>query len=656
MADLKLVGADAYAQHPTTEILCFNYSIDDGPCHRWYNHGPVDDHLYHHADDPDVLFVAHNAGFEQAIWREIMVKQFGFPPLPPERWDDTMAMCAHRGYPLQLEKAGIFARLALAKDMEGSRLTVGLSRVNKKTGMLPVVTPEILRRVAGYCDRDVEVESGLRRRIGLLSKDAPHERGIWLLDQKINQRGLRIDMEFVRAAEEVVRKATIPLRAEFQALTGGLNPGQVEKVVAWAGTQGVPLDNLQKGYLEELLDGPAADDDAGYVSNAGDDDAEVPLGRVGPLRENVRRVLEIRRMLGSASIKKLARMRSCVCSDGRVRGTLQYHAAGPGRWGGRLFQPQNFPRGTVKHAPEVAVDAILTGDPSYVESALGAPAIECVSSSLRHALVAAPGHTFLVGDFAGIEARLVLALAGQHDKTALIANGANPYLDFGQMMFGHPIDKANLEEYIPSKSGVLGCGFQCGPPNFALKFLDGDVLLAEKVVHAYRKQWAPKVPHLWYALEAAALRAVETGVSAEAYGVVYKPEGAWLSATLPSGWQKLWYPEPTWHAEGKFGKPHWMSRTYKGGRMTHRSMYGGLLTENAVQGLARGLLVASMMRLEREGFPIVLTVHDEIMCEVPEDRAGLPRFKALMAEPTAWSERLRVPVAVEEWQGSRYKK
>jgi DNA polymerase bacteriophage-type len=665
-ADLKLVGASAYAEDPTTEVLCLLYAIGDMKPMRWL---PGYDTLALRitASDPDTIFVAHNAGFEQAIWHYIMVPTFGFPEIPIERWEDTMAMAAWKAYPLKLEKTAQAARLPIEKDMVGNRLTLSMSRLDKKTGMYPPRTPEVLARIADYCAQDVAVESALRHKIGLLSNQSPYERGVWCLDQRINQRGVRIDLNFVRQAQRVIDRATVPLLAEFRDLTSGVNPGQVAKVIEWAGTQGVELDNLQKGYLAELLDTEEDADDAGYESLAG----EGPVLHSSEMSVSVRRMLEIRSMLGSASIKKLKRMQACVGSDGRARGLLQYHAAGPGRWGGRLLQPQNFPRGSLKVSPEEAVEAIMTGDPDYVENLLGAPAIECVASSLRHALVPNPGNIFLVGDFAGIEARIVLALAGQHDKTAMMAAGVDVYFDMAEAIDGHPkgyfiaaaggdYELAKKMFLVPRQNGkntVLGCGFQMGPAKFHDRYCPKQPIeFAEQVVTAYRKQWAPKVPELWYALERAALRAMQTGEPAEAYGVVYRRMNDFLVADLPSGWQRLHYPWPELFHDEQFEKVAWRYSAYKGGKHTKVKAYGGLLTENVVQALARGQLVASMMRLERAGMPIVLTVHDECVCEIRESESDLAKFKALMREPAPWMARIGAPIEVEEWSGKRYRK
>lgn len=665
--ELKLSGAWAYAQHPTTEILCLRYDK-----YEWLPGG--DTVRLRAFVESDATFVAHNAGFERAIWSELMVKVFGFPPLPIERWEDTMATAAWKAIPLALDKGSRALQLPLEKDAEGNRLTLGMSRVDKKTGMLPERTPERLTRISEYCARDVEVETAMRRRIGLLSQQSRQERQVWLYDQTINQRGVRIDLDFVRQAQLVVERASKPLLAEFRELTIGVNPGQVAKVIEWAGGHGVELENLQKGYLGELLSDTGTDAGGadGYESLASEDDVEIghlpdraeangavrvlPVG----LPDSVRRALEIRQMLGSASIKKLARMRACVCEDGRVRGVLQYHAASPGRWGGRLFQPQNFPRGTVKVSPDEAVAAIMSGDPEYVEAILGHPAIECVASSLRHALIPDPGKLFLVGDYAGIEARIVLAMAGQFDKTELMASGRDVYLDMASVIYGGVYTKENITERQAGKATVLGAGFQMGPARFkaAAKAKYGIDLSEEdaaKAINNYRREWAPLVPKLWYGLDAAALKAAN-GSPTEAYGVQYRLEDGWLTARLPSGWQKLWYYDPELGRDERFDRACWLYSAYKGGKHQKNKAYGGLLTENCVQGLARGLLCAAIDRLERASLPVVLTVHDEIVCEVDEGKADLGLFEKLMAEPTSWSREMRIPIAVESWAGQRYKK
>ena len=587
--DLKACGAAVYAEHPLTEILCLVWRREGGNdfdvwCPFLEEYAELE-WLRALAEEPDNIFVSH-ASFEQYLWRAIMVP-LGLPELPPGRWEDTQATAAWKSLPLQLEKLCMVLGLDVQKDMAGRRLTLGLSKTHKKTGMLDR-SRESLERVIEYCKTDVAGEEATLHRLGDLS---PAERKVWLLDQEINQRGDRLDMEFVRQAQLVVDRATVPLAEEFRDLTGGINPGQRDKVIEWCAGQGVELENLKKGYLAELLgtEEGDGDDGTGYESLADDVDMRGSTQIRVALPQDVKRVLEIRQMLGSVSIKKLARMRACVGNDGRARGLLQYHAAHPGRWGGRLLQPQNFPRGTGL-GPEIAVAAILQGNPALVESSCGAPAIEVVGHSLRHALIPAEGDIFEVGDFAGIEMRVVLALAGQHDRCALLAAGADVYIDMANAIYNRTdITKANIAERTIGKHAVLGCGFQIGAPKFHGRYCkDQPFEFAEKAVDAYRKTWAPKVPVLWNAFKVAVTECVRYGKTVQVYGCTFRRSGDFMAIDLPSGWQTIWYYRPQMHVRDEYGPSpcYWAMKT---GQWTRIYLYGRIICENIVQALARGV-------------------------------------------------------------------
>lgn len=672
--DLRAAGAWRYAEDPTTEIICAAFIWTGlGQPALWLPEHGRDTELWDMAHNPNVIFIAHNAGFEKAIWRRIMVPVFGFPDIPNSRWRDTMASCAERVLPQQLDRALTVLRLPHQKDMEGSRITKALSKPNRR-GYYDR-SPEKLQRVYEYCRQDIRGEADLWVRLGPLHGN---EHTVWLLDQRINERGIRLDMEFVGAAQRVVDRATIPLAKEFQALTGGLKFTQRDKIMQWLAGQGVwEVANLKKETLDEILGEEDEDDDStgGYESLAGDDDTGA--SNAIALDPSVRRALSIRRLVGSASIKKLRRMAQCVCSDGRVRGTLQYHGAGPGRWAGRLLQPQNFPRGTLKKIkPAVAVEAIMTGDPEMVELLLGAPPVEAVLSSLRHAIIASPGRKIVAGDFAGIEARIVLALAGQHDKTALMASGADVYIDMALDIYKMPRfdigDKALVaqfkEEHLPErmigKNTVLGCGFQMGKDTFRNRYCPHQTIeFAEKVVQTYRRVWAPKVPLVWRGLEEAIVRTVHEGTPHEAYGVRYQLEDGWLTARLPSG-RKLWYysPMPTrkrmpWSTpEEPDVRRSYSYKAQKQGHWITIDGFGGLATENVVQALARDLMVTAMFKCEKEGLPIIMTVHDEIVAEPEENGPDEKVLAQIMADMPSWAKAIGVPVAAECWSGDRYKK
>ena len=653
--DLKAAGAWRYAEDPTTDVICASVTIKPaGERFLWTpDDAAATARLRALAEDEDVIFVAHNAGFEKAIWRKIMMIVFGMPDIPNSRWHDTMATCAYRRLPLDLEKAAHVLGLPSQKDTEGSKITLGLSKVNK-AGFYDR-SMDKLNRVYSYCMQDSRTEDALLDEIGYLP---PGERDVWLLDQKINERGVRIDLKFVEKCRTIIANAQAPLTAEFKRLTGGLAPGQVAKVREWVESQGYWLPDLKKETLARVLNTMEGEDATA--------DLDQNLPDLPAMPPNVAAAMRIRSRLGSASIKKLKRMAQCAGSDGRARGLLQYHAAGPGRWGGRLLQPQNFPRGTGKHDPSLAVPALMTGDYEYVQTLLGDPT-EVVANSLRHALVANKDRAFVAGDFAGIEMRVVLALAGQHDKTELLATGKDVYLDMADDIYQLPkgtLTKKDIEKRTIGKNTVLGCGFQMGGETFRRRYCpDRTLEFANEVVQTYRKVWAPEVPKVWYAFDDAALETVLTGEPHEAYGVEFEIDGRWLTARLPSG-RKLWYFNPTprrktmrWSTpENPDVRMAWTFQTMKMGHWVTVDAYGGIITENVVQGLARDLLVHAMFSCEREGMPVVLSVHDEIVAEPLAKDAEFATLKEIMEDSPEWARHMRIPVATEGWVDERYRK
>lgn len=645
---LKKTGAWRYSEDPTTEVLCLGWSDHGGKPKSWVP-GEDDTEVIAAARDPEVVFIAFNVTFEKAIWRNIMVPVFDWPDVPDERWHDIQAVCAMKVIPLDLDRAARIMRVAHSKDKEGSKFTIGLSKPNKKTGQLDR-KPESIKRVRDYCEDDIYAEVDLHRAVGW---QTPEERQVWLLDQTINQRGVRLDTDYIAAANKIVREGSLPLLKEFRELTGGLEPTQVAKVLAWCRDAGADIPNFQKETLAELLGGETETDEP----------IEELLGLTLP--PAVRRILEIRQLIGSASVKKLIAMENCVCADGAARGLLQYHGAGPGRWAGRLLQPQNFPRGELKLPIDVLVAAIMTGDYEYVETITGVGAVQAVVSGLRHAIIAREGRMLTAGDFNTIELRVNLAFAEQWDKITMLANKGDPYIDMAKLIFANPNlnKKDNPEERQTGKNSVLGLGFQMGAPKFQLKYAkDKDLDWCKNIVRIFREEWAPNVPSNWYELEEAACRTAWDRTAHEAKGVLYQIEDGWMTARLPSG-RKLYYcnPQPCKKAmpwDALDIRPAWTYRAMKMGQWRTIDAYGGLLTENVVQGTARDLMVHAMFSCEREGFPVILTVHDEIVTE-PEKgdhKKAAVALEQIMCDIPAWARAMQIPVAAEAWSGERYKK
>lgn len=685
--DLSVVGAVVYWEHPATEILCLCAITDDGGEIAWL-FGPEDQDcslvFAHWALDPTVIFEAHSVAFEQYGWKRLE-RDYGMPPVPIERWDDTMARAYYKGLPGGLD-AGIQALgLPEQKDKEGRALTLSLSKPMTAAAWAQQIpadwqdtkaawnrrfqkgsydrSAKTIRRVAQYCAQDCRAEVSFGHAVGDLSL---YERRVWELDQRINQRGLRVDREYIGACQKVVAQASVSLADEFSQITSGLAVGQVAKVLEWCNDRGAKLPSLGKDVLKARgITG--IDDDIEEAEVLSDHGLRSGTGVLSP---EVKRVLDIRSVLGSVSIKKLDRMLLCAGSDDRVRYSIQYHGAHTGRWGGRLFQPHNFPRGKIEggHDPVQLVAAINTGDARWVGMLYGDP-IAAVASGLRHVLVPAGSHLYCVGDFAGIEARVVLALAGQHDTLKRLAEvGSGMYLETAEEIYNIPrgrwsgsksaIDKAKKEhvaEYTVGKNTVLACGFQMGWEKFQARYCpEQSEAFARSAINLYRGTLAPRVVDLWYALEDAAVRAVYTGERVESYGMVFHMEKPWLAVDLPDG-QIMWYftarPCP-----GRFGKDAWECQVAKNGRMQWVAMYGGLITENLVQKIARGLLCEAMFRLEANGFPIVLTVHDDITSEPHWMDADQEAFEQIMAESTPYSRSLGLPLAVEGWCGDRWRK
>lgn len=665
--DLKKAGAWRYAEDPTTEILCASW----GPpgANRANTWSPYIDDLYVNteafealralASDPSCTFIAFNVQFEKAIWRKIMMPVYDMPDIPNSRWHDIQASCAMRVLPQNLDEAVNALRLPFVKDKDGSRFTIALSKPNKQ-GQLDRCAASITR-VVDYCEDDIRAEIGLHTRLGWLPAG---ERSVWLMNQRMNERGLRIDIPLVKQMQTIVDLASAPLIGEFATLTG-LKMTQVDKVKKWCDGQGYPIPNLQKETLAKILGTPLEDEDGDEFApedsdEGGADEDQAPVA----LPPAVRRALHIRQLIGSASIKKLARMEACVCEDGRARGLVQYHGTGPGRSAGRLLQPHNFPRGTLDNPPPIdqIVDALMTGDPDYVEMVIGSPPVETVVSSLRHCLISDADRLFVVGDYAGIQARTVLAVAGQHDKCQLMADGLDIYCDMATQIYKFPvIKKLHPKQRQTGKNSVLGLGFQMGPPKFKLKYADDETLdFCKEVVRVYRKEWAPKVPFLWYGLQDAATATVHDRIPHEAFGVEYRLEDGWLTARLPSG-RKMWYFDPIPIRKAMPWDPADVRQafTYKAkkmGVMRTIDAFGGQLTENVIMGIERDVMETAKRKCELNGFPISLEVHDEIVAEPLIQDADEKAFEQIMLDVEPWVKHIRIPVAVETWVGPRYKK
>lgn len=652
-ADLQKTGAWAYSEDPTTQVICLCYGIDAQPIQEWWP-GKHD-----HDRMPEDLYVAlmtghtveaFNVSFEYSIWANIMVKRFGWTPVLDHQWRDTMATANYYAMPSSLDK------LAQAlgyegKDPEGGRLITKYSKLHLKTAK-PVIPPEDFKKFVAYCRRDVELEQAISDELGNLPE---RELPIFQLDLRANARGLSLDHDGIAAATEIMDKRSTELNEEFVELTGGTKPTELKKLHVWFEGQGLKLDNMQAEYLEELLEG--------------DGDHVIPQGPT-------RRALEIRLQINKASTKKLDKMLQQSGKDGRARFQTKYHGASTGRNTGAGFQPLNLVRSWEKMDPEQLVRDIMYRDPRWLDCVYGS-ATEAVSKASRYWIKPKPGHVIMAADFVSIEAVVLAAGAGEEWKVQAFRDKVGVYEMMADKIYGLPagtVTKATHPlERQDGKTGELAFGYQ-GALNAWLKFDSSGRHTDERIIEickAWRKEH-PSIVGMWRGLETAAIDCVRTGKETSYRNAGFAMVDDWLAMILPDG-KHIWYREPQlrmgmprWHdpelnddcAEGTCSCKPQAKLTYmspKGKAWFRNSTYGGKLTENWTQATARQLIWPAALAVEAAGYPLILTVYDEIVAEVPENFGSLKEFEqiildAMPAFAKDW------PIRVDGWVGSRYKK
>lgn len=683
------VGAAVYAEHPSTEILCMSWKFTGTSTRGCWVPGtefPVK--VIQHIAGRGMC-EAHNVQFEFHIWKNLLYKakhiftfgrKYPLPPIPmPRRWQDTLASCAYHAIPLGLDDVGKVLNLDVVKNKRGKYLISKLCKPQKPTKKNPEIRCQdfgLLEELYDYCDQDVDAEEDLGDTIGPLSKS---EYRVWLLDQKINMRGVQVDMETVRAAKAIKDEVFARLGAEVIVLTeGAVEKGtQVARIKDFLEDHGYPLPNLQKETVEDAIKMVKKLIDK-YTTR--DEDGKVP-----GLRKCLR-MMEIRQQLGSASVAKIDKFLATTCADGRCRGMLQYHGAGTGRWSGRLVQPQNLPRGSITNAcrvvkgkeefyldDELLMQHIRQRDSGLLSVVYGEP-IDALTSALRGMFIAAPGKVLRVADFSAIEARGTMWLARQKDAIEAFRKydagiGPDIYCVMAEKLYGREIDKkVDKDERQLGKVTILGCGYQMGPPRLREQAeKDYSVILSEDqsewLVGTYREIYH-KVPGLWKGLENAAFEAIRKGsrqdYSYVGFEMMDNKAGKWLTCILPNG-RRLWY----YNADIRKGLTSWGEErwqiTYEGrnnkrnGIWDRISTYGGMLTENIVQALSRDIMVEAMFRVEDAGYPIVLTVHDEVVSETDADYGSLGEFEKLVKGPCpSWASGF--PLGADGFECTRYRK
>ena len=694
--DLKAAGLGVYANDPTSEILCLATKIDDDETMIWVNPllgylGDLPlitmDEIYYYLDKVDII-EAHNAAFEEAMWAGVGVKKYGWKPLPKEKVRCSMAKASYHALPRALGDLALCLGLQNQKDKEGIQVMLKMCKPRKllkaelvkleavmgqpwpklkalqldyllamSKGYQPQYPKhyhdkfltwhqsfEDVEKLLRYCLQDVETEYDISSHLPELPNS---EQTVWELDREINNRGIAVDLEAASVMLNTINRYTTNLLEECAELTGGKvkSPKQVAAL---------------KEYINERIPDPDKHltDVAAATVLAALKDPEIN-------DPEAVRILTLRKELGMSSVSKYQSLLDKTEKDGRLRYTLQYHGAGTGRWSGKGVQLQNLPRGKIKD-PEAAIDMLMTdGSTADTLASLWGDFMSVAASCIRPMFIAKDGCTFTCADFSNIEGRVTAWLANEEWKLEAFrafdrGEGHDLYKLAYSKGFGVPVERVDKDQRQIGKVMELACGYQGGKGAFQKMAQIYGITIPESEAQRNVEAWReahPKVVMLWKGMEDAAYMAVANpGLVYEYRAIKFRLKDRFLQMRLPSG-RCLHYPNAKLEEmETPWGqiKEVVTYTTYERKVAMKTTTYGGSFTENCSQAVARDVMAAAMLRLEAAGYPIVLTVHDEVLSEHPTGFGTVDEFCELMTKPAPWSEGL--PVAAAGWRGRRYRK
>ncbi|HEM6086936.1 TPA: DNA polymerase [Streptococcus suis] len=616
--DLRKSGTYRYAEDNSFEILLFAVSVDNGPVTVYdLTKEKLPQDILEALVDDRVIKWAFNASFERiclSTWLKKHHPEFlsdGF--LSPVSWRCSMIWSAYLGLPLSLEGVGTVLKLKDQKMREGADLIRYFCLPCKPTKVnggrirnFPHHAPNKWSTFIDYNRRDVEVELAIKERL----KNFPVPDFVWneyLQDQIINDHGIGIDVDFVKAAIKIDAESKAKIQEELKALTGLENPNSVLQMIGWLRDHGVTTDSLDKKAVKELLK---------------------------TVDETTAQVLKLRQQAAKSSVSKYQAMMNCVCKDGRARGMFQFYGASrTGRWAGRLVQLQNLPQ---NHLPDLeeARELFKTGDLEATELLYDTQ--DTLSQLIRTAFIPSKGKKFIVCDFSAIEARVLSHLAGETWRSKVFEQGKDIYCMSASQMFGVPVEKHGQNADLRQKGKIaeLACGY--GGAVGALKAMGAlDRGLSEDELQPLVNSWRqanPNIVLLWWDVDRAVKNAVKDLIPTSTHDILFEVKNGILFISLPSG-RKLSYIKPR-IGENQFGGE---SVTYEGTGTAKRweriESYGPKLVENIVQAISRDILAFTLKRLK--DFKIVGHVHDEVIIECPMEQK-LDEIALLMGIAPDW--------------------
>lgn len=643
-ADIRDCGAYKYSVHPSTEVLCMAFAIDDQPVELWTPDNGCNLSQLFSLINSGSLVEAHNAFFERCIWQNVAVRLYGFPQVQHKQWRCSAARVASLALPRSLADAAKILECKNQKDEEGGKTMLKLCKPKKPSQKDPntrfkkELYPEMFRALYDYCRQDVETEREIA------SKTRPLidlEQEVWFLDQEINERGVPIDREAVDIAYNMGVEYTVDALNRVAEITDGAvrSYKQVSACVEWVKSQGYNLEAFNKEYISNVID-----------------DETMPA--------NVKELIQIRQQAAKTSTAKYESMLNCIAEDNRIRDNYMYHGASTGRWSGKTVQFQNLPRGKIKDM-DTAIDMLKLGDRKLIEACYGMGTMDFLSSALRGMIVAPEGKQLYVADYAGIEARGVAWISGQDDLLDDFRNNGKIYEKQAAFTYGKKIEeigKDSVERFV-GKTLVLACGYGMGAKKFQMTCsaakVELDLEFCERAVKSYRSKNS-KIVNQWYAQENAAILAVRTGKPIVEGKVTWFMHGKFLYCKLPSKRCLAYFMPVIKESETSWGEKRMQLHITNEKIIETRKVwcefgiYGGLIVENIVQAICRDLVAYGMLAVQEAGYDVIMHSHDELISEAPVGFGTVEEYERLMCSLPEWAEGF--PVKAEGWAGKRYKK
>ncbi len=652
--NLKNSGAYRYAEDESTEVLFVAWAEGDEEPFLWEKGQPDPVNLFAHIKR--VLFSAFNSEFEMAVWREICVKRLGWPPIPDESWVDTMIDSLCMGLPKNLEDCALAVGAIHQKDPAGKKLIQKLCKPissGKKKGEFRRRKdfPDDFRRLGLYCQQDVRTERAVGSSLPFLATRDPYERSLWLNTVKMNRRGLPIDIPTVTKMQSLIleKKDKLDDEVDRMSIYFKTPKGVAKKLgssrqrealrVHLEDVYKLDVPNMQNLTVENLLEKES-------------------------LPRNARTLLQNRRDMNHPSVAKIKKAFAQMCRDDTVKGCYVHCGAGTRRYTASGFQPQNFPR--LKTSYQNSAIACVNSMPLEDLELIFGNSLHLFSALLRPIIKAPSGYKFFNSDLSQIEARMTAWIAKELPILDAYAKGLDVYRVLAAEMYHVLYESVTGDQRQAGKTGVLACGF--GGAHKAL------IKMGEKYGITFTKDEAVRIVNAFRAARSKLVdmwgffgNAARDALLNPGYKINVKEnplfffivKGEWMYLGMPNG-QHIHFPFPEWRMwTTPWGQRKeqvtYMSVNSQTRKWERQSSTGASLFQSAVQGLSRDVLMEAHKRVESAGYPVIMTVHDELVSRVPDTADfKLDDFIELFVQNPKWCKDL--PLSCDSWEGYRYKK